>query len=397
MLVGIDRASRSVIAIGLVLCASPALAQTAWRPAPPVAPAVRLAAPWRLAPPDAARPAQPQPVSPTGRGNWQVEIGAGVVLATTASAGGAGTLPPPGANIAVVGGRTSRRVSSWAFGDGSVLLNDAIAATPGAPAARVAPLDSVLTTSGFGGRPVVVGQLRVVRAVSPRFSIEAGFDAGQISLAPSQQTRDQVEATRASYVSAFQALFSDAAHFSSPTATTTVDYGFGGGYRAVLTGAVRIHFGAPQRLRAYVVAGAGGAFMFGDGTGLALTGNYTFSAPLFGTRVWNTLVVRAHPAPARPVGVFGGGVTREFSRGRGIIVDARVHVSPSAFDTRLETFPKRDTTTFALISTSTSPSIQFSSTPSISSSLQTNLQGFISHSGSMVATTTLSVLYFIRY
>ena len=31
------------------------------------------------------------------------------------------------------------------------------------------------------------------------------------------------------------------------------------------------------------------------------------------------------------------------------------------------------------------------------SSLQTSVKGFSSHNGSMVATTTLAVLYFIRY
>ncbi len=257
-------------------------------------------------------------------------------------------------------------------------------------------------TTGLEGRTVAIVGFKVVRAMTSRYAIEAGLDFGQTSLTLSQRTLDQIEVTRASFVPAFNALLGDPARFNPPTTTSTASFRMGGGYHANIAGAVRISLPTVHAMSPYVVVGGGAAFNFGHGPGFSLTGNYTFSAPGFGTRVWNEsdqFMVTYHLAPFRPVGVFGAGLKHELARGRGIIIDGRVNVAPNGFETRIETRPIRDTTGGGIISTLTSPSIQFSSTSSSSfpSSLLTILPGFSSHRGSLTASTVLVVSYYIRY
>ena len=78
-------------------------------------------------------------------GGWEIEVHGGGSL-TSSLSGGTSDLPDPGALLATRGA-PSRRISSWFFGDGSQLLNEAAAGFgfPFPPVSeRITPLDSVL-------------------------------------------------------------------------------------------------------------------------------------------------------------------------------------------------------------------------------------------------------------
>ena len=83
-------------------------------------------------------------------GKWQVEVHGGVTLPTIPTAGTV-TLPGPGsvfttATGATVPAPTSRRESSWYFGDGAVLFNQAATALAQLPG-QITTLDPVLGRS----------------------------------------------------------------------------------------------------------------------------------------------------------------------------------------------------------------------------------------------------------
>jgi hypothetical protein len=154
---------------------------------------------------------------------WEIEMHAGAV-STSSPSGGTSVLPAPGQtfttsnifpppNPPVPVVSSSRRVSSWYFGDGAVIFNQAaasIAANPLAMTAafsgRIVPLDSVLGRSlanwdrgvSFGGR--------ITRMLTPRFGVELTVDYGLASLETTQVNNHDLEATRASFVDAFGGL-----------------------------------------------------------------------------------------------------------------------------------------------------------------------------------------------
>ena len=244
-----------------------------------------------------------------------------------------------------------------------------------------------------------VAGFRAVRAMTPRYSIEAGVDFGPAPVGLGQSAIDQVQASLDGFANAFSAILGDPTRFTGAGITTTADVR-SGGYRATLTGAIRIHLPEVGRIKPYVVAGGGGVFGFGDGPVAALTGNYTFMAPGFGTRVFNEtdqLFVRYRLAPARPVAIAGAGFTRAITRKQGIVVDGRFSFVPNAFETVLEARPNiAPDPSPAIISTLTVPSIQFDTRGNLSS-LHNNLSGFTSHDGSMTTSLALVVRWYVRY
>ena len=88
-------------------------------------------------------------------GKWEIELHGGGMLPTNPT-GGTVSLPGPGQVFTAAGfpgaPRSSRRESSWYFGDGAVLFNQAVVAlfnqvaAPATPA-RITSLDSVLERS----------------------------------------------------------------------------------------------------------------------------------------------------------------------------------------------------------------------------------------------------------
>src|SRR5690348_2906620 len=144
---------------------------------------------WMLAPCLAALAAVASPATAqtAGAGKWEIELQGGGMLSTNPTAGTV-SLPGPGQAFStaaiyppqsVITVASSRRESSWYFGDGAILLNQAAKALetsqvgmstpfPG----RIVTLDSVLARSlGQRRRAGSIG-VRVSRVLSPRISAE---------------------------------------------------------------------------------------------------------------------------------------------------------------------------------------------------------------------------------
>src|SRR5262249_35847448 len=97
--------------------------------------------------------AQDQPGAPrrTDHRKWEIEVHGGWMTGNSSNSG-TGTLPaagivfpsgdPPVVQAGLTG--TSRRVSSWYFGDGAALFNSTVGAITGT---NITPLDPVLTSS----------------------------------------------------------------------------------------------------------------------------------------------------------------------------------------------------------------------------------------------------------
>jgi hypothetical protein len=356
----------------------------------------RLAAQTSDVSPTSARE-QDLPPKPLSR-SWQVEYEFGVGAGLALGAGRAQGLPAPGPALSgFLGAPPSRQVHSWFFGDGAALLNEALAA--GGRVARVVPMDAVLATQALDGRMVWRAGFRAVRGATDRFAIEVGLDFGPASYSLGQSTLAHVEEARASFAAAFGALFADP-RFINPNVEATAAIQTASGYRANVTGALRMLLRVSGRVVPYLTLGGGGAFNFGDGPSIGLTGRYTFGAVGYGTRVWDEidqLIVRFRPPTARALAVAGGGVSYELDRRHGIAIDGRLHISPDTPATLLEARPARATGSNAIVWTLTAPTVQFSTVGGMPSSLGLNLSGFSSHSGSTSTNAVLSIRYYVRY
>ena len=81
-----------------------------------------------------------------GTSKWEIEFHGGGGLVNNPTRGTA-RLPAPGVEFTTAFGFSSRRISSWYFGDGALLLNQ-IYSNPGfAITQRITPLDPMLTTA----------------------------------------------------------------------------------------------------------------------------------------------------------------------------------------------------------------------------------------------------------
>src|SRR6185369_15635867 len=136
---------------------------------------------------------------------WEIEVHGGGMLATNPTDGKV-TLPGPGQLFTVPPSAftpvvpSSRRESSWYFGDGASLFNQVASALVAGGVAqfpgRIATLDPVL------GRPLgerrrggSIGA-RVNRVVTPRLSAELSVDYSLAQLQITEANSDAIEATR---------------------------------------------------------------------------------------------------------------------------------------------------------------------------------------------------------
>src|SRR5262249_5511268 len=135
---------------------------------------------------------------------WEIEVHGGGAFGSQPS-DGTGSLPPPGPAFTTAASRSSRRASSWYFGDGAALLNAINASFMGllAPTGRITPLDAVLMQTGAGWNSSGAFGFRVSRAVSRRVSAEFNLDALLAQLKLNEGLLAGVEASRASFVSAW--------------------------------------------------------------------------------------------------------------------------------------------------------------------------------------------------
>jgi len=353
---------------------------------------------------------------------WEIEIHGGGAFGSSPSAG-TGSLPPAGPSFFTTNFEASRRVSSWYFGDGAALLNAVNAAfSSSVVSGRITPLDSVLKQQGTTwGNGANVG-LRVGYALTPRFTAEFTLDAPLGQLKTTDALLARVEASRASFITAWndQTGFlrsGGSVVFTNPSVTSVAAIDDRRGRQIFTTGALTINFPSSSRIVPYATVGAGIVSNTGGSPSVNLTGNYRFTAwnygapltivggvvtiPTFPVNETDNVSIRLVPSSKRSfAGVFGGGVRIVGSSRWGIRADVRAYISRNTVDVLVDANPQVAIGTPAgYIFPNITPSLQLSTSPSQPTSLSgAPISGFktFSASGTPVQ-VAVSFGYFVRF
>jgi hypothetical protein len=295
-------------------------------------------------------------------GKWEVDFHGGGVWSSNSTAGAAATLPV-GEAFPTLFGRTSRRVSSWFFGDGAALLNS-VNTELRAVNGQITPLDGVLgaaaATRGTGGG---VG-FRLARRFGARYAAEFSFDYAAVPLEFTSKSLEGIEASRNTFINSWRALFATGP-FTVNSVTATKDLTESTGHQLQSTGVLTVDLVTHGRFVPYVAGGAGVVTNQGDAPAATLKGNYTVAiVGTFPINETDTVTVRIAPRSHETVGVFGGGVRYAVSPRWGIRADVRALAGGGKVDTIVDASPSVATQTPAtFISSATSPSVQFSNNP----------------------------------
>jgi hypothetical protein len=357
------------------------------------------------------------------KGKWEVEVHGGGAFGSNPT-GGTGSLPPAGPVFVTSTLNSSRRASSWYFGDGAALMNAINASFPAglfAASGRITPLDPVLRQQGATWGNSGDFGARVSRAISSRLSVEFTLDAATSQLKLTDALLAGVEASRASFISAWNdqtGLIRTGGGFvftnSSVTSVATINDQKG--RRLFSTGAMTFDFPARGRVVPYATAGAGVISNIGGSPSVTLSGNYRFTSlnaffspgtpfsPQFPVNETDTVTIRLVPASNHPfVSVFGGGIKVAGSSRWGVRADVRAYVSQNTVDVLVDATPQVTTATPAgVIASTLTPSIQFSNNPAITNQQSTlsgaPISGFktFSSSGTPVQ-VSVSFGYFVRF
>jgi hypothetical protein len=335
---------------------------------------------------------------------WEIEFHAGGLLSNNPG-DGTSSLPPAGAPFATQGGRPSRRVSTWYFGDGASLLNDIMAAFPSRPSQRITPLDAVINAPLATREDGFAFGFRVSRSINSRFTAEATVDYSPARFELTRETERGVEATRGTFESTFNGLLATAP-ISGQTVTSTSTFDNGSGGQLFTTGTLNVALKTSGSVIPYVTGGAGVISNLGDQPGATLEGHYRFQ--LVGTfPMSETDLVRLRVSVPDKVfvGVVGAGAKYVASPRWGMRVDGRVYLGSGKVETVVDATPSVSSTppiaTLALSSAST-PAIQFSNNPR-GTGPQSNLTGepvagFTTFEGSGLRTQfTLTAGLFLRF
>ena len=337
-------------------------------------------------------------------GKWEVEVHGGGGMAT-ASTDGSGALPPAGATFVTAPpfSDVSRRVPSWYFGDGATVLNQVLAEAN--LTQTIVPLDAVLKSGIVDSKAAGSAGVRVSRAITPRFSVELSADYHDGGFVLSPAARAGIEASRASFINAWNLIAREIAVNPStvPAPTSVATLNDGHGTQLFTTGSVVVNLKTSGSVIPYVTAGAGVLTNRDDWPSATLTGNYRFSTLALNVVPPNRLVFNTIPINETDTvtiqatrdkhafaGVVGGGVKYAFARHWGVRGDARVYLAK--YTTRVVVSA---TPSFAAGSPAGAaqlfsvPDIQFSNSPSFGpSTLSGSVAGFETFSGSSVQSTT---------
>jgi hypothetical protein len=293
---------------------------------------------------------------------WEVEAHGGLSRGTAASDGTA-ALPPAGSPIPSLGPLfPSRRTSSWFFGDGALMLNDANEDL--GLAARITPLDAALTSLGLDYSNAAVLGVRVRRVVSDRWSAEFALDLLPGSGDISEEFSNAVDATRVSFESAFRALLTDGPT-DSVAVSTVLEASDGSAHELAVTGAVNWHFKS-DGLVPYLTFGGGVISGLGSLSSIALEGRYgfvIFPFPDVSFQETDRIRIRFERGTAL-VGVAGGGVRRNVSDAWGFKIDGRVLIGREHSRILIDADPDVQTRANGdFLEMLTNPNIQFSNDP----------------------------------
>lgn len=295
----------------------------------------------------------PQPAGP----RWEVSFHGGLVTRGSTPTGESRT-PFAGPTFVMADGATpSRAVPSWYFGDGTDLLNQVLSLRgigsvrplelPGWPVPRQSGAE-------IGGR--------IARHLASRLWFEASVDVGLGGPAFDDATRERVEATRASFETAFTALAaSGASVITASTVTSAANLNEGG--RRLLVSGVFQYRGHESPVRPILLAGVGVASTVGSPATLTLTGTYRFTTPAQAVIEETDTIRLRYDTSNSLVWVFGGGLMHDLSRTSAYRVELRVLASSTKLSAHLDATPSRVTASpgGVLVLNATSPGLQFSS------------------------------------
>jgi hypothetical protein len=328
---------------------------------------------------------------------WEIEAYGGIVAARTA---GEGTRSLPAAGAPIVTSNPifpSREVPSWLFGDGATLLNG-INAEFG-KAGRLTPLDQAFAPLD-SARVASVG-VRVRRRLTDRFSAEIGLDAFTRPEDKSSGLDAAVEASRASFRTAFTDLlatgpFSGVVVDASGTTATEVRR-----RETAATLALNVRFTPWGSFVPYLTFGGGVLTGGGSLPSASLQGRYRFSilgeVPIDETDRVSLRYTRG----ASFVAVLGAGLQRDLSDRWGVRVDGRMLLGPDATRIVIDASPSAARTgPSGFVESFTNPAVQFSNDPSTGrrSTLSASaLQGVEVFSGGLQTRTLLTVGVFRRF
>lgn len=287
-------------------------------------------------------------------GKWEIEFHGGGLVPTNPT-GGTVSLPGPGQvfttaasfTAPVVRVASSRRVSSWYFGDGAILFNEVASALAAGGVAqfpgRISTLDPVLGRSlGERRRGGSIGA-RVSRVLTPRLSAELSVDYSLARIQITQANSDAIEATRASFISAFNGLITFAPNRVLNSLTSTATLESGGGYQLFTSGALIVNLRTTGDVIPYATVGASLISTTGKMPSATLKGNYQFLlGPVGGNGPVNetdNVTVRDARDDRTIAGILGGGVKYQVSPRWGIRLDARVFLSKNTASTVLDATP----------------------------------------------------------
>jgi hypothetical protein len=320
---------------------------------------------------------------------WEAGCHGGPTFSKHAKNGSA-ALPAAGTPLTTVTGLPSRRVASWFFGDGAVLLNQVSAARG---SATITALDTVLNTSTVQRQNAGSFGCHVSRQINPRYTAEFTIDDSRSQLTMSDVALAGIEASRASFISAFSAPLpagqGGMVPVASVTAIATIDKPRG--HQLLTTGVVHINLRTAGKTIPYATVGGGVVVNRGDTPSVTLIGNYRFTsppgAPNAGTLAHDetdTVTVRYSIARRAFVGVVGGGIMYSVTPHWGVRLDVRAHLSSNAISNRLDAHASVPILPSAAVRVlGANPAVQFSASTVASPSLSGSpIDGFQTFKGS---------------
>lgn len=327
---------------------------------------------------------------------WEVEVYGGMGVAQSASVGRV-TLPPAGTPL-VTSNPTfpTRETPSWFFGDGATLLNGVNEAFE--RSARIVPLDEAFGPLDSARAPVF--GVRVRRGLSARYALELSVDAQASSGIRGSAVPAIVEASRASFISAFTDLLASGP-FTGTSVVANASTHDGGRRDIAVTGALVRTFRPLRSLAPYVTVGAGVIAGTGSLPSASLDARYRFSVvgelPIDET----DRVSLRYARPAAFAGVIGGGVRRDLSSAWSLRIDARVLLGPDTTRVLVDAQPSSVRGVPAgFIESFTNPGIQFSNDPATgrrSSLSAPALEGVEVFEGGFQARTLVTVGFARRF
>lgn len=310
----------------------------------------------------AASPAGATVTKPAVAGRWEIEGHGGLSRGSAPSKGDA-ALPPAGPPIPSLSPIfPSHSTASWFLGDGAAMLNS-VNEEFGLQT-RITPLDAALASLGLDYSSAAAFGVRLRRTLNDRFSAEVSFDVLPGSGDVSDDLRGAVEATRATFETAFADLFSTGPLDNVVIAATRAE-AEGSAREIALTGALNMHFGTGTGFVPYVTFGGGMLSGMGDVASVTLEGDYRFViAPEPGSSVpiheTDRVTLRFEHSTTF-VGLAGGGLRKHMSDRWGFRIDGRVLIGPANSRLLIDATPTVTPGSPAgFIETTTSPNIQFS-------------------------------------